>query len=158
MGTGRLVTIPSRMKFSNCGRILYRHPSKRRSFSISPPFVSPLKRTNCMYAPGMKYLGFFPNITNAAYVGQSHCILNRRRDASCSLSGRLSVANVSASMALGRYSLMIVSVSMSSIVASRQGLVSYVGRLAAQRSARILSSSALAMSRRGPILMNVLPR
>ena len=38
MDTGRFVTIPSRIKFSNSGKILYKQPSIRLSHRFSNPY------------------------------------------------------------------------------------------------------------------------
>ena len=70
---------------------------------------------------------------------------------------RVSAASTSSSMALGRYSFINCLVSMSSNVASKQGVVSNVGKFALLRSTNMFSSWVVALSFLGPMRMYVLP-
>ena len=117
----------------------------------------PSKQTYCTYAPGMKHQGFRPNNIIPANVGHLFARSYIPSAANCSSIGRVSVSSVSGLTAFGMNLLRKISKSKSSSLAAKQGVASNVAIYEARRSNKIRSSASLAISRRGPIRINVRP-
>lgn len=105
----------------------------------------------------MKRRGFRPNNIIPANVGHLFARSYIPSAANCSSIGRVSVSSVSGLTAFGMNLLRKISKSKSSSLAAKQGVASNVAIYEARRSNKIRSSASLAISRRGPIRINVRP-